>query len=452
MDNLLLRRTKAQQLKIWRAGLINQLYPTEPIGTVEERQTLLSSELIGIVRRISGHQPTVYDNGSVQRSTTGTINDLERKVGRVMVEIFGQAPGQNGAVLRSLFKNKLSKGNGGALTASSQPMSYTTNGKSELLSELSTRQAALYRQTSTITADALRILERLSTFVSHADQERVEALRSLITSNIKALVEEFRWIDEPRPSRVEYYLSSITDSVMEFGRQAFLIDTLLAVTIDDENQVTQFELLKTYVQMLRQAWESYKALGASNQTSPLSERIDRARVLLPVLTQGTLDLSNALESVGLSDGERRSRASRFSTLARTAIETGTLAEPGATGTDPFVADIPVARVVETSSQTRANVNNSLPDITVSDLLDWLDRFANQEALALLDNAYGIDFVTHQADELFWTIAPIVAHLKTTAPVNAASRSMLEQILSNERVTWALDNLLIQLHELASLSA
>jgi hypothetical protein len=434
MENLLLRQIKAQQLKTWRTGLINQLYPTKPIGTADEQQTLIISDLLGSFKRFSGNQQTAYDNGSVQRSATSTVNQLERQVERAMAEVLGQSPGQNGVVLRNLFKTKLSRDNGDMLTASSsQLMSYTVNGKSELLSELSTRQAALYRQTSIIMADALRIVERLSSFVTQSDQERVEALRSLITSSIKALIEEFRWIDEPRPSRVEYYLGSITDSVMEFGRQAFLTNTRLAVTVDDENQVTQFELLKTYVQMLRQAWEGYKASGTSSQASPLSERIDRARVLLPVLVQGTLDFSNALESVGLSDSERRSRASRFSTLDRLSIEIGS---PIGISREPLVTDI----------------GNSLPDITVSDLIDWLDRFANQEALALLDNTYGIDFVTDQADELFWTIAPIVAHLKTTAPVNAASRSMLEQILSNERVTWALDNLLIQLHELASLSA
>jgi len=415
------------------------MYPVQPIGTVEERETILSTELIGAVKRLSGYQPTVYDNSSVQVSATSTVGKSERFVSRAIAEVLGQSPGQDGKLFRTLLA-KLPKSNGGPLTtASSQPMygqPYVATGKNDLLGELSTRQAALYRQSSIIMTDALMILERLTSFVTQSDQERVEALRSLIKSNIKALVEEFRWIDEPRPARVEYYLSSITDSVLEFGRQAFLNDTLLAVTIDDENQVTQFELLKTYVQMLRQAWKSYQEAGQSNQASPLSERIDRARVLLPVLAQGTLDFSNALESVGLSESERRSRASRFSTLPRPAIETSR-------GSD-FSASA--------SARIPTNLGDLLPDITVSDLIDWLDRFANQEALTLLDNTYGIDFVTDQADELFWTIAPIVAYLKTTAPINASSRSMLEQILSNERVTWALDNLLIQLHELANLSA
>jgi hypothetical protein len=93
----------------------------------------------------------------------------------------------------------------------------------------------------------------------------------------------------------------------------------------------------------------------------------------------------------------------------------------------------------------------LPDITVSDLQDWLNRFSTMEAPGALTSVYGIDFVTDQADRLFWTIAPIVGYLKTTRSLNPSGQSTLAQILSNERVGLAFDNLLSQLNALADLA-
>ncbi|MEC4812574.1 MAG: hypothetical protein SAK29_04775 [Scytonema sp. PMC 1069.18] len=431
MNNLLLNRKRAKQLKALRGGLMIQLYPTRPIGTVDEQGNLLLSDLLSSFKRYAGNQQTAYDSGSVQTSSTSTVNQLERQVERAMTQVLGRSPGRGAANFFNALNAAFPKTKGGKLAtlpSQSQMVLYSADGKSkELLGELSTQQAALYRQASIIMADALKIIERLSSFIPQADQERVEALRSLITSQIKVLVEEFRWMDEPRPARVEAYLSSLNDNVAEFGRQAFLNDAMLAVNINDEDQITQYELLKTYIQMLEQAWDKYYAGGRASHSSSLSERIDRARVLLPVLSQGKTDFSNALESVGLSESERRSRASRFSILATSPIE------------------------VERDPRTASNLSAWLPDITVSDLIDWLDRFANMEAPSTLDNAYGIDFVTDQADRLFWTIAPIVVHLKIWTPLNSSSRSTLEQILSNERVTWALDNLLTQLNELANLA-
>ncbi|KYC35596.1 hypothetical protein WA1_07170 [Scytonema hofmannii PCC 7110] len=430
MNNLLLSRKRAQQLKALRGGLMIQLYPTQPIGTVDEQGNLLLSDLLSSFKRYAGNQQTAYDNGSVQTSSTSHVNQLERQVERAISQVLGRSPGRGATNFFNALNAAFPRTNDdklATLPSQSQMVLYSTDGKGkELLGELSTQQAALYRQASIIMADALKIIERLSSFIPQADTERVEALRSLITSQIKVLVEEFRWVDEPRPARVEAYLRSLNDNVAEFGRQAFLNNPMLAVNINDEDQITQYELLKTYIQMLEQAWNRY-ASSRANQISSLSERIDRARVLLPVLSQGNTDFSNALESVGLSDSERRSRASRFSILTTSSIEDGR------------------------NPQTASNLSLWLPDITVSDLIDWLDRFANMEAPSNLDNTYGIDFVTDQADRLFWTIAPIVAHLKIWTPLNSSSRSTLEQILSNERVTWALDNLLNQLNELANLA-
>jgi hypothetical protein len=453
--NLSLSRKRAQQFKDLRAGLMVQLYPTRAVGTVDSQQNLLLGDLLSSFKRYAGNQKTAYDDGSVQTSPTSSTNLLERQVERALTQVLGRSPGRGATnfinALNATFPQSW-RGQGNNLaTSQSQMQAYSADGSgmtpdpSGVLSarspEISSRQDALRRSTSIIMADALQLLDRLQAFVPQADSDRVEALRALVRTQIKVLIEEFGRIDEPRTERVEAYLSSLAESVTEFGKQAYFNDPMLAVTVEDEDQVTKFELLRTYVQMMGQAWVRYYRAETSGRTISLSERVDRARVLLPVVSQATVDFSNALESVGLSENERRSRASRFSTLEAAPIE---LIPPPTGGFERVVRN--------PASPPPTSLSRWLPNITVSDLIDWLDRYSNVEALSSLDSVYGIDFVTDQADRLFWTIAPIVSHLKTTIPLNSSSQSTLEQVLANERVSWALDNLLSQLNEVANLAA
>ena len=440
VTTLSLRRKRAQQNKQLRAGLMNQFYPTQSVGILDDPQTRLLGSLLNSFQRYAGNQKTAYDDGSVQSSPTSSTNVLERQVDRALTQVLGRSPGRGANnFINALNASFPQAGKGqssyGQMVAYAGEGSRTSADAINVIAtrstEISSRQDALRRSTSIVMADAIQVLERLQSFAPQADDDRVEALRSLVMAQIKVLVEEFGRNDEPRPERVQAYLSALGEYVAELGKQAFLNDPALATIVDDEDQVTKFDLLRTYVQMMAEAWKRYHRAEKSVRKNSLSERVDRARVALPVVAQATVDFSNALESVGLSEDERRSRASRFSTLD--------------------VASIEISRNALNFSNQLNTIGRWLPDITVSDLIDWLDQYANMEALSALDSVYGIDFVTDQADRLFWTIAPVVAHLKTTSSLNASSQSTLAQVLSNERVGWALDNLLSQIHELANLA-
>jgi len=446
-NNFSLLRKQARQLKQLRDGLMLQLYPTQrnlTIGTTGTEAIL--ANFLGSFQRFVGNQQTAFDNGSVRSSpTSSNANSLERQVDSAIAQALRKTPGRGAAnFIKALDAAYPLSSSGKIATVSSRSQAVlynpVQNGKSSGLGELSTKQLALHRQTSIIAADALKILEELQAFVPDADNERVEALRSLIQSQITLLIEEFGRADEPRAARVQSALNSLREYVSEFGKQAHLSDPMLAAIVDDENQTTKFELLQSYVKSISQAWTSYSRLGKSNKSYSLSEKVDRARVLLPIVSQATIDLSNALESVGLNESERRSRANLFSNL-----NVANVASIQVSNADRIVGQ----RSLETASNP---IGEWLPEITVSDLIDWLDRFSNMEAPSALDSTYGIDFVTDQADRLFWTIAAIVAYLKTISSGSQTSKSMLAQILSNERVSWALDNLLSQLHALADLAA
>jgi hypothetical protein len=432
INNLSLSRSYAQQAKILRRGLMAQLYATKainPIGKPRQQSNLLLSDLLGSFKRYAGNQQTAYDSGSVQSGPTNTSNQWERVVDRAINQVLGKSPGKGANNFVNALDAAFPKKDYGqsTMTLTVGAENYSTNG---LLGEISTEQAILYRQVSTNMTDALKVLAGIQYFSPKADKESVEALRELIRGRINFLVEEFRRADEPRSDLVESYLRSLKESTNEFGVQAVLTDPRLAVTIEDEEQTTNFKLLKSYIKTLSKAWARYLNAGKFGRVDSLSVRVDRARVLLPIVSQANLDFSNALESVGLSENERRSRASLFTAL-----------------------DLPVILIKSrgSSALNPAFLSTWLPNITVSDLIDWLDRYSNIEAPSALESTYGIDFVTDQADRLFWTIAPVVTHLKTVVASNPSSQSMLKQILSNERVAWALDNILSQLNALAELA-
>jgi len=432
-----------------------QLYNLQsltPDGNRQDRSNILVSDLLGTLKRYVGNQQTAYDSGSVQSSPTNTSNQWERVVDRAINQALGKSPGKGANNFINALNIAFPKTGYGQtnMTVPTYNSGYTTNNNNSigLLAEVSTEQAILYRQVSTNMADALKVLAEIQYFSPKVDKETVESLRELIRGRITFLVEEFRRADEPRADLVESYLRSLTEYTSEFGRQALLNGSAKPVTVEDEEQITNFQLLKSYLKTLSEAWAAYDKKEQSGRWDSLSVKVDRARVLLPIISQANLDFSNALESVGLSENERRSRASLFSAIDIPPI----LPKNDFEWAGTFNGEI---------GQVGANINQPtpnpsylatwLPKITVSDFIDWLDRYANIEAPSALDSTYGIDFVTDQADRLFWTIAPVVAHIKFFPP-NPSGSSMLKQILSNERVTFALDNILAQLDALADLAA
>lgn len=160
-----LNRTRAQQFKVLRTGLIGQLYPTRSRSTVdsngENGQTLLLSDLLGSFKRFAGNQQTAYDqrftddqqiaydNGSLQSSATRSVNRLERQVDSAIAQAFRKAPGRGATNFITALDAAYPRLSGGQMVvpAKNQTLQNDPNGGNTLksLTELSTRQLGLYR-------------------------------------------------------------------------------------------------------------------------------------------------------------------------------------------------------------------------------------------------------------------------------------------------------------------
>ena len=455
--NLNVPHIRAGQLKSLRAGLLKQLFSKARLVDPNP-QTQAINDIANSFSRYAAYQQTAFDNGASRSSSSNDASSMERVVQRAFNQVLGGATGRG----PNSFMNALNGAFPTIATSEGQQVAFTparsmvslyrsdgsTNGANPMngyrtgttsadgyAGTISARQANLYRQASVIAGDALRVLNGLTPFVPEAEADQVDALRALISSEINSLVEEFGRVDEPRNERVLAYFSALNLHVRGFGRRAFLDDPERAASVDDETQVAGFELLKSYARGLREAWNTFFNVDRSSKSFSLSERMERANILLPIVAQVNVDFEAAMDSVGFTESERRSLAAKFNTLS--GFNVSPLLQ--------FKGDLDIAQ--------SGSFATSLPDITVYDLTEWVDRFANLEGPGMLAESglYGLDFVTDQADRLFWVIAPVIAILETDEVDLASDSSSLEQSLSNERVRFSLNNLLVQLNTLADLS-
>ncbi len=453
-------RTRAGQLQSLRSAVLKQLFAS---STDSSRNAGILNDIANSFSRFAAFQQTAFDQGATRSSVSGDAASMKRQVERAITQVLGRATGNDPNVFMNALTSAFpttptTEGPAVALTPARSVISlyradgtadnaYSSSGKNGgYTGTISARQANLYRQATVIARDAIRVLNGLTPFVPEAESDQVEALRALIRSEINALMEEFGRVDEPRNERVLSYFSALRIHTAGFGRRAFLDDPSRAATVEDEAQVAGFELLGSYVVNLRSAWDTFfdKDAGKSSPSFSLSERVERANVLLPVIAQVNTDFEAAMDSVGFAESERRSMNAHFTALERDTAEGSSEGQSQEERTTPLI---------NPQKQLLPDIDSFLPNITVYDLTEWVDRFATIEGPASLAGSgqYGLDFVADQADRIFWVIVPVVAHLKNDVAIRPSASPSLELSLSNERVRFALNNLLGQMNELAKLA-
>jgi len=457
-----LERTRVEGLRIARAIAMQTIYgKAVPTGSTEDPAL---RSLANTFSRYAQTQQTAYESGTANTSASTTSNMLERQVQRAMSQVLGRGVGTRDDGFGSALIDTFPTMQNGKITfvparGSVQLSGVFSDGAAAgtsaisagVLGQISAEQASLSRQSSLIVGDARKVLASLTPFAPQAETDIVESLRALVASSLTRLDDEFRRIDEPRGALVDDYLralmgdydgaaiKAVGGQLARLGRAALLDRTLSSpATLDDEAQIAGFDLLLSYAKLLYAAWQEYDADGGADTLGfpNFSERLARSSTLLSVIAQGNGNFMAAMDAIGFAETERRSSAVRFSDIA-------------------LLDTLPVFTIAPASPGTPAAPSlpsPSLPDMTVYDLTDWIDRLAAIEGPRVLADSgqYGLSFVTLQADTLFWQILPILAYTRTSS-VDLNASQFLVQVLTHERVSWALDDLLTQLNALANLA-
>jgi hypothetical protein len=451
------------ELQSLRQSLIDNaiIQPRGPQGDLVAEQL---AQITQVLSRTATNETTTYENGVVSTSATGTSNLLTRQVDRAITQVLGRSPGQGSAgFMKALYGAFPTAANGQVMLTPARSMvslyspygtekqiysdgggfgGYAGSNSNGLGGQLSVEQANLYRQASVIATDALRVLAGIEPFDPTADVDAVEALRTLVQSQINTLVEEFGRIDEPRPDRVNVYFNTLLINVNQMGDRARLSSSrtgfsgssgliVFPVTAEDEAQIAALDLLKNYINTLKNIWIDFLGTSPSEALSNnYSERLTRVNILLPVIASSNTSFMAAMDSVGLTESERRSDAALFTSI----------------NSDSFPLSI------DGSSVPGGEIGSvSLSNITVNDFNEWVDRFTTIEAPSILATSgrFGLDFVTDQADTLFWVIGFVLDAINIrSGPNGTTSETFLETFLKFERVKQTLNELVFQLDTLA----
>jgi hypothetical protein len=278
----------------------------------------------------------------------------------------------------------------------------------------------------------------------------VEALKALIRTQIDSLVVEFGRLDEPRADLVNLYFNTLESNLNELGIRGRLSNTIsggsnqnifddvFPVTLDDEAQVAALELLKNYRDTLEEIFNRFLLESESERVSGhYSERLARVSILLPVVADSNISFMAALDSIGFTESERRSDAALFTSLAAGLLST----------LFPLLIDSTVPNPEGVGNLGVPPV--ALPNITLNDFNDWVDRFTTLEAPSVLADSgrFGLEFVTDQADTLFWIVAIVLDFIQSNQ--NGLQETLLERILEFDRVQQTLRELAFQLDTLAN---
>jgi len=451
------------------------LYPSNTLST---KKSLTEKSIINLANTFSRFAQTsktyADENGSTSSNNSVSSNLLERQALRAISEVLGRAPGSPDSFVKSINEVFPSQKNGKisftpsrsavSLYGQGDPSGYgystANNGamSAGLVGQISAEQATLYRQATIVANDALQVLQGLQPFVPEAETDKVEALRTLVGNEINSLVEEFGRVDEPRKERVGVYLNQLTGvngHLAQFGDRTFLNRKIPPATIDDESQIAGYKLLTNYANILKEIWAGFYKDKKPSSSLNFSLRLSRASRLLSVIAEGNNNFMSALDSIGFTETERRSRAGSFSTLGANDY---VLDLKGLQG-DTFSAIADQLKQlfpdITIDNQQNITFTQILPDITIYDFTDWVDRFASLEGPQYLADSgqYGLNFVTEQANRIFWVLVPVLDHISNTSTnLNLSSQPIVAQALNHERVTWALHDLLNQLNALADQAA
>ncbi len=474
VNDLEIPTPSAFQLQALRQAEIARLFIQPAVET--EPITKQLAQIVQVLSRSATNEPTAYEEGLVKTSATSSANLLTRQVERAISQVLGRSPGKGSTGFMQALHGTFPTGYNGKVSftpARSAVSLYSPYGNenqvladangASLTGQIPIEQANLYRQASIIAMDALKVLAAITPFDPTADVDAVEALKALIRSQIDSLVTEFGRLDEPRGDLVNLYLNTLEANIRDLGIRGRLIDEdgfrsssrsssniakVFPVTLDDEAQVAAIELLKNYRDTLEDIFDRFLAESTSEQISGhYSERLARVSILLPVVADSNTSLMAALDSIGFTESERRSDAALFTSLAtglsstffELLIDDNSVLDPDRP--NGSVSTLDIDRV-------------SLPNITLNDFNDWIDRFATLEAPTILADSgrFGLDFVTDQADTLFWVIAIVLDFIQSDKNSMADPfidpETLLERIISFDRVQQTLRELAFQLDTLA----
>ena len=238
----------------------------------------------------------------------------QRKVSRVVAQVLGRPTGRDPksfrAALTATFPEDKETGN-----IVQEPVRGVVSLEAES-GQLAASQGTLSHEVQLITKDALEVLDGLRSIGPDTDQEKAEALKEIVHSELTALIGEAGRVDRPRKSRIDEifdqllgqngHLDQLRDE-LGLNSAGDALNNPDLVTSEEAQLLASMDLLKQYAGTLESAFSRFfrTSAGQDPRDGSFSGRLAFVSLLFSVVAASVRDVEADMDAVGLSAAERR---------------------------------------------------------------------------------------------------------------------------------------------------
>lgn len=435
-----------------------------------------------------------YASNNGTASSAPATSNLDDIVQNAFNRLIGSADITDAKSLQTALTNAyVEKKQGNRTTYEWQPYTYSANA-ADLGGGVTGAQASLHYRAKSILSDVLRLLDRLQPLKTDSDRENSDAIKAVVRSEVSELVRELGLPGGPREQRIDLYFLQLLgqgENAETSGDLYQLKDALglkgdLVNTVTEEENFSNFLILRDYVISLKDSWEQYKEQSQKNAfLGPQLVDISRS---LAVIAESVRETYRLMDRYLLGPEERKTvvlnfdRAGEIITVDKNSnvpdlpenfLDAGSLQpaiNKGEIGLRQFYLtgdeSLPKDQrslyrfVYQIKSQLSDGVSQligmpiykGLPDyapnlsrsMTVAELLDWVSEFATKEGPLLVQSGGKLGIADAFEEKSFVLMTLVKAATAITPKPNSAFR--------REGVIRALDDLSAQLYEVKRLAA
>ena len=330
--------------------------------------------------------PTLDQVGLSTRQTSLTsvenkAGSLQQLVDSAFSEVLSRNP-QNDpkAFLDSLTKAFTPQEINGRTTYNWTPGTYNTV-QTELGGGVSGAQASLYHRAKSALNEMLPLLDKLYPLNSSADQQNMEAARSIVRTEIIELVNELGTQGGPRAQRVDSLFQLLigdigTDDPYEVvgGQLRELADIFGLIrsrvnTVDEEQNYGNYLIIRDYIVSLRGSWKTYSENSGSGAF--VGSQLVLLSQALSVVAESVNEVYRIMDLVFLGPAERQSVWIDFTkTIVKQSNPNSSTTNTGITATSrnlpPGYFPLPDGTIYKDGLQLT-------PPMSIEGLLSWTIR-------------------------------------------------------------------------------
>ena len=342
-------------------------------------------------------QVTSLGRSTTPRSLDSRTNSLEQIVNNAFSQVLGRNLNADDsqafqASLTQAFTPQ--EGEDGRTNYVWTPRAYAT--QTDLGGSLSGAQASLYHRAKAALNEMLPLLKQLKPLDPAADNQNMEAMRSIVQTQIVNLVNELGAVGGARVQRVDNLFQQLlgnSNSINLGGQlrnlaQVFSLNRDRINTVDEEQNYSNFLIIKDYLVSLQSSWNNF--VEDSGGGAFIGTQLVLLSQALAVAAESVQEVYQIMDLVFLGPNERDAVEIDFTKANDSDYE-------DENSRDDFAFALPDGTGYPTDQLAKL-----VPSMSIEELLQWVWIFATEEgpSLARAGGKLGIsEVIAHTAEKL-----------------------------------------------------